>query len=133
MPFAIRDAIGHELDGLEAGKIIEKVTYAEWAAAVPKKDGRLKIGSDYKVTINPVLEIDRHPLPRPEELIATLSGGKKFTTPDFSQANTHIFLDGASSEYVTINAHTGLYKYKRLPYGVASAPAVFSRRHFSHR
>ena len=49
-PFAIRDAVGHEhdhleadkLDRLEADTIIEKVTHAEWAApivAVPKKDG----------------------------------------------------------------------------------------------
>ena len=71
------------------------------------------------------MEIDQHPLPRPEELFATLSGGKKFTTLDLSQAYTHNLLDDASSGYVTINTHKGLYKYKRLPYGVASAPAVF--------
>ena len=34
-------------------------------------------------------------------------------------------MDDASSGYVKINTHKGLYKYKRLPYGVASAPAVF--------
>ena len=65
MPFAIRDAVGHELDRLEADTIIEKVTYAEWAApivAVPKKDGRLSIYGDCKFTINPVLEIVQHPL-----------------------------------------------------------------------
>ena len=94
--------------------------------SVPKKDGRLRICRDYKVTINPVLEID-HSLPRPEELFATLSGGKKSTTLDLSQAYTHILLDDASSGYVTINTHTGLYKYKRLPYGIASAPAVFQK------
>ena len=67
VPFAIRDAIGHELDCFEAHTIIEKVTHAEWAApivAVSKKDGCLRICGDYKVTINPVLEIDQHLLPR---------------------------------------------------------------------
>ena len=75
--FAIRDAVGHELDRLEADTIIVKVTHAERAApivAVPKKDGRPRICGDYKVTINPVLEIDQHPLPWSEELFAILSG-----------------------------------------------------------
>ena len=34
VPFAIRDASGHELDHLEADTIIEKITYAEWAAPI---------------------------------------------------------------------------------------------------
>lgn len=130
VPFAIRDAVGQELDRLEANNIIEKVAHSDWAApivAVPKKDGRLRICGDYKVTINPVLVIDQHPLPRPEELFATLSGGKKFTTLDLSQAYTQIVLDDISSGYVTINTHKGLYRYKHLPYGVASAPAIFQK------
>ena len=53
VPFTIRKAFGHEFDRLEADKIIEKVTHVEWAApivAVPKKDGRLRICGEYKVT-----------------------------------------------------------------------------------
>ena len=39
IPFAIKEAVGRELDQLEAAGIIEKVSHAEWAApivAVPK-------------------------------------------------------------------------------------------------
>ena len=32
-----------------------------------------------------------------------------------------------SNTYLTVNTHRGLYQYQRLPYGVASAPAVWQR------
>ena len=37
-------------------------------------DGSVRICGDYKVTINPQLEIDHYPLPTPENLFATLAG-----------------------------------------------------------
>ena len=76
MPFALREALEKELDRLQSAGIIEPVSYSEWAApivTVPKKDGKLRICGDYKVTINPVLDVDKHPLPRPDEMFASLS------------------------------------------------------------
>ena len=106
------------------------MTHSDCAApivAVPKANGRLRTMCGDKVTINPVLAVDQYPLPRPEELFATLAGGKKFSKIDLSQAYTQILLDDTSAGYVTINTHKGLYKYNRLPYGVASAPAIFQK------
>ena len=36
-------------------------------------------------------------------------------------------LDPQSQQYVTINTHRGLHRYKRLPFGTASSPAIFQR------
>jgi hypothetical protein len=112
VPFAIKEAIGQELDRLEQQGIIEKVSHSEWAApivAVPKKDGRFRICGDYKVTVNRVLSVDQYPLPKPEDLFATLAGGKVFTKFDLSQAYLQLKLDEDSTAYITINTHQGLY------------------------
>ena len=99
VPFAIRDAVGAEIDRLEKMGILEKVDHSDWATPivpVPKKDGKFQICDDYKVTINPALDIDQHPLPRPEEIFATLAGGQKFTTLDLSQAYQQVLLEESS-------------------------------------
>ena len=130
VPFAIKTAIEEELDRLEAIGAIVKVDHSDWASPivpVPKKDGKYRICGDYKVTINQGMEVDQYPLPKPEDLFATLAGGKKFTKLDLSQAYQQLTLDKESRKYVTINTHKGLYQYTRLPFGVASAPAIFQR------
>ena len=44
-----------------------------------------------------------------------------------SQAYQQIELDDDSKRYTIINTHKGLFKYTRLPFGIASAPAIFQR------
>ena len=56
-----------ELERLEAEGIIEKVDSSKWVAPfvlIPKGDGHLHICGDYQVTVNSLLVVDQHPLPR---------------------------------------------------------------------
>ena len=62
---------------------------SEWAATlvpVLKPDGSMRLCGDYKLTINRVAKPDVYPLPRMEELFATLAGGKHFTKLDLAHA-----------------------------------------------
>ena len=130
VPYALRERVGQELDHLERLEVIEKVPFSEWAApivVVPKKDGHIRICGDYKVTINPSLDVDQYPLPKPDDIFATLAGGTKFSVLDLAQAYNQLLLNDQSKKLVTVNTHQGLYSYNRLPFGVASAPALFQR------
>ena len=90
-----------------------------------KKDGSIQICGDYKRTVNSAAIVDCYPLPKIEDIFASLSGGKTFTKLDLAHAYNQIELDDEAKHLATINTSKGLYRYNRLPFGVASAPAIF--------
>ena len=128
VPYAVRDELGKELDRLVSDGVLEKVDFAEWASrivVVRKQDRSLRVCADFKPTVNPQLEVNQYPLPTPEDLFSKLAGGVMFTVLDLSHAYQQIELEEDSRQYVVVNTHKGLYRYTRLPYGIASAPAIF--------
>ena len=92
--------------------------------AVLKEDGNVILRGDYHRTVNPALEIDQYPLPHPEDLMAALTGGHKFSKMDLSAANQQMILDEDSQPYMVINTQKGVFKYLGLPFGVTSTPLV---------
>ena len=89
LPFALKEPVEQELHRLEEAGILKKVSHSEWAAPIVpvlKKDGKVRLRRDYKVTVNQCLDIDQYPLPKPDKLFATLLTGKFFSKLDLSQA-----------------------------------------------
>ena len=70
------------------------------SAMVPvlKKDGKIRLCGNYKLTINQVAITETCPLPRADELFAKLSGGKFFSKLDLSSAYLQLPLDDESKE-----------------------------------
>ena len=130
VPFTLRDKVEKELNRLEQQGIISPVQHSQWAAPivpVVKKEGSVRICGDFKTTVNQACLADSYPLPRADELFSDLSGGKYFTKLDMSNAYLQLPLSDSSKQLVTINTHKGLFQYNRLPFGIASAPAIFQR------
>ncbi len=126
----LRPKVEASLEKLEQEGVLEKVTHSEWGSpivVVPKKTGGVRICGDYKVTLNQVLDVDQHPLPKPSDLFATLAGGKVFSKLDLTQAYHQMEVEEKFQHLLTITTHKGLYRYRRLPFGISSAPALFQR------
>lgn len=130
IPYALKEKVEKEIDRLISEKIVTPVHTSDWGTPVVpilKPDGTIRLCGDYKVTVNPNLNVDRHPIPRVEELFNALRGGQKFSKLDLSQAYMQIELDENSKKLTTISTHKGLFVYNRLPYGIASGPGIFQR------
>ena len=72
VPFALKEAVGQELNRLEKKEILKRVDHSDWVALivpVPKKDGKVRVCGDYQVTVNQCLDVDQYPLPRPDDLL----------------------------------------------------------------
>ncbi|BHF75193.1 hypothetical protein SprV_0501828800 [Sparganum proliferum] len=120
VPYAVAPKVEEELDRLQKADIIEPLQYSEWAAPIVpvlKSDGSVRICGDYKLTINSATKLNPYPLPRIEDLYASLAGGHQFTTLDLKHAYNQVVLDTESRDATTINTHRGLFRYKRLPFG----------------
>ena len=86
-----------------------------------KKDGSVRLCGDYKITVNQATETDTYPLPRIEDMLASVAGGTVFSTLDLAHAYQQVMLDEESQRKVRITTHKGLYRV------VASAPSMFQR------
>ncbi|KAL0821769.1 hypothetical protein ABMA28_005190 [Loxostege sticticalis] len=129
VPFSLRDKIDKEIERLIQLGIIEHVKCSEFASPIVpvlKHDGSVRLCADYSQTINKQLVLEKYPLPTVQELFSKLHGGVQFSKLDLSSAYNQLeIVDDAN--ITCINTHKGLFKYKRLVFGLSSAPAIFQR------
>uniref|UniRef100_A0AAV2JG06 ribonuclease H n=1 Tax=Knipowitschia caucasica TaxID=637954 RepID=A0AAV2JG06_KNICA len=97
----MKEKVDKELERLEKDGVISPVKHSEWAAPVvpvTKKDGGLRLCGDYKVTVNLATNTETYPLPRIEEVLAALCGGKIFSKIDLAAAYQQVLLDDESKK-----------------------------------
>nr|CDJ86255.1 RNA-directed DNA polymerase (reverse transcriptase) and Integrase domain containing protein [Haemonchus contortus] len=131
VPYAVQPRISQEIDRLVAGKVLTPVEHSDWAApvvVVQKKNGSIRLCTDFSTGLNDALEQHQHPLPAPDDIFAKLNGGKYFSQLDLAEAYLQIEMDEESRQLLTINTHRGLYRLNRLPFGVKAAPAIFQQQ-----
>ena len=93
----------------------------------PKRDGDIRLGIDMR-RANEAIIREHHPIPTVDEVLQGLNGSTIFSELDLNMGYHQLELEPKSREITTIATHSGLYRYKRLLFGVNSASEVFQNK-----
>ena len=125
----IEDKIGE----LEKNDIIEKTSGpTPWVSnivAVPKQNNTVRLAIDMQQA-NKAILLERFPMPNIDETLQQMNGASVFSRLDLTEAFHQIEISEQSRYITTFVCHKGLYRYKRLNYGVSSATELFQRNKF---
>ncbi|PIK54155.1 hypothetical protein BSL78_08940 [Apostichopus japonicus] len=129
LPFSVRDKVTAELKRLEKEGIIERTDASEWVSpivVVGKKSGKIRLCIDLREA-NKAVIVDKYPLPSITELFNNLQGAKIFSKLDLASAYHQLELSEDSRDLTAFITHEGLYRFKRVCFGLASAPSAFQK------
>ena len=94
---------------------------------VVQKNGRVRVCLDPR-NLNQAIMRSHYPLPTIEEVATQLTNAKLFTVLDAKSGFWQVVLDEPSSYLTTFNTPFGRYRWKRMSFGINSAPEVWQQR-----
>ena len=128
IPFGLRAKVEAELQHLLDDDVIEPAQGpTPWISPVvvtPKPNGEIRLCVDMR-RANAAIVRERHPIPTIEEVLQDLSSCQFFSKLDLRKGFHQIELHPDSRQITTFTTHKGLYRYKRLSFGISSAPEVY--------
>ena len=129
-PYHIRKTIKEEVERLEAEDVVEKVSGPqEWVSnvvATPKSNGKVRLCLDARV-INTAIERETYPIPTLESIVDKMNGAKLFAKLDLKEAYSQLELEENSRNMTCFHTENGIYRYKRLVYGINNSFEIFQR------
>ena len=129
LPLAVVEEVSGRLDQLEKQGVIEKVSASTWVSPLVvgrKRDGRIRLCVDMR-RVNEAVITDGYPLPRIEDVLDRLSGSRVFSRLDLTDAYHQLELHPESRALTTFVSYKGLYRFRRVNFGLASAGPAFQR------
>lgn len=130
IPDGFRKKAEQRIEKMLQEDIIERVEGSpEWLSGL---NVVMKGSDDFRLVLNmkranQAIRRPFFPIPTIEEIRHKVTGAKYFSKMDLSQAFHHLELDEKSRNmtcFVTLN---GTFRYKRLVFGVVSAPEIFQK------
>lgn len=130
VPYHVRSKLDEKLDELENMDVIEKVRGpSRWVSpivVVPKKNADIRICVDMRRANEAVIR-ERYQIPTVDEILQDLNQSRVYSKLDIKWAYHQLELTPDSREITTFMTPRGLYRYKRLLFGVSCAPEMYNK------
>ncbi|XP_038221597.1 uncharacterized protein K02A2.6-like [Zerene cesonia] len=130
IPIPLEEKINSKIDELLQRDIIEKVEGpSEWVSPVVpilKADGDVRLCIDMR-RANLAIKRENHPLPTMDQLLPKIQNAQMFSKLDIKDAFHQLELVTDSRHITTFISGKGLYRFKRLMFGITCAPEMFQK------
>lgn len=130
VPYGLRPKVEEKLARLEQEGVLSPTKFSVWATPIVplvKRNGKVRLCGDFKVTLNAALCAEHYPIPGIEDLFASLAGGHRFSKLDLTHAYLQVPVHENSHKYLTITTQKEMFSYNRLPFGITSTPSIFQQ------
>ena len=131
VPLPMLSKVTAELERMVGQDVIAPISEpTEWCAGmvvVHKANNSIRICTDFR-NLNEAVIRERFTLPSVDETLAKLGNAKVFSKLDANSGFWQVRLSEESARLTTFITPIGRYYYKRLPFGINSAPEHFSKK-----
>ncbi|XP_046568676.1 uncharacterized protein K02A2.6-like [Haliotis rubra] len=128
VPFGLHGKLESKVQELIAKDIIEAVEeptpWVNPVVIVPKASGDIRLCLDMRRANEAILR-ERHPIPTVDEVLQDMSESRVFSKLDLKWGFHQLELHPESRNITTFVTHCGLYRYKRLLFGINAAPEIY--------
>ena len=128
IPFSLKDKVTTKVNELLENDIIERVerptTWISLVAVAPKPSGEIRLRVDIR-RANEAIVRERLPIPTVDEVLESLNGSTVFSKLDLRWGFHQIELEPNSRDITSFATDDGIFRYKRLSFGVNAAPEKY--------
>ena len=131
VPLPLMKKVEDEINSLVKSGVIESVDEpTDWCApmvVVPKPNGNVRLCVDL-TKLNEGVRRELYVMKKVEETLGSISNGTVFSKLDANSGFHQVVLTDKSAKLTTFITPFGRFMFRRLPYGISSAPEYFQKR-----